>query len=90
MPLARLAEVTNACDQAILLRRFPYSESSLVTRVFTRQHGKIGLLARGAHRPKSRFYCVLDHFDTLELTWKEQRGRELQELREGDIHTRRS
>ena len=90
MPLARLAEVTNACDQAILLRRFPYSESSLVTRVFTRQHGKLGLLARGAYRPKSRFYCVLDHFDTLELEWKEQRGRELQELREGDIHTRRS
>jgi DNA repair protein RecO (recombination protein O) len=81
--------VTNICDQAILLRRFPYSESSLVTRVFTRQHGKLGLLARGAYRPKSRFYCVLDHFDTLELEWLEQRGRELQDLREGDIHTRR-
>jgi DNA repair protein RecO (recombination protein O) len=80
----------NTSDQAILLRRFPYSESSLITRVFTRRHGKISLLARGAHRPKSRFYCVLDHFDTLELEWREQRGRELQELRKGDIHTRRS
>ena len=35
-------------DEAILLRRFPYSESSLVVRVFTPQHGKIGLMARGA------------------------------------------
>ena len=77
-------------DEAILLRRFPYSESSLVARVFSREHGKIGLLARGAHRPKSRFYCVLDHFDTLELEWRHQPGRELMELRRGDILTRRA
>ncbi len=77
-------------DEAILLRRFPYSESSLVARVFSRKHGKIGLLARGAHRPKSRFYCVLDHFDTLELDWRHQPGRELMELRRGDILTRRA
>ena len=77
-------------DQAILLRRFPYSESSLVVRVFSRQHGKVGLLARGAHPPKSRFYCVLDQFDTLELEWREHRGRELQELRDGDLLTRRA
>ena len=77
-------------DEAILLRRFPYSESSLVVRVFSRLHGKIGLLARGAHRPKSRFYCVLDHFDTLELEWRHQPGRELMELRRGDILTRRA
>ena len=80
----------NVRDEAILLRRFPYSESSLVARVFSREHGKIGLLARGAHRPKSRFYCVLDHFDTLELEWKHQPGRELMELRQGDILSRRS
>ena len=77
-------------DEAILLRRFPYSESSLVARVFSRRHGKIGLLARGAHRPKSRFYCVLDHFDTLELEWRHQPGRELMELRGGDVQKRRA
>jgi len=77
-------------DEAILLRRFPYSESSLVVRVFSRNYGKIGLMARGAHRPKSRFYCVLDHFDTLELEWRRSRGRELMELRRGDVLTRRS
>jgi len=82
--------VTTVRDEAILLRRFPYSESSLVVRVFSRQHGKIGFLARGAHRPKSRFYCVLDHFDTLELEWRHQHGRELMELRRGDILSRRA
>jgi DNA repair protein RecO (recombination protein O) len=82
--------VATVRDEAILLRRFPYSESSLVARVFSREHGKIGLLARGAHRPKSRFYCVLDHFDTLELEWRHQPGRELMELRRGDILTRRA
>jgi DNA repair protein RecO (recombination protein O) len=77
-------------DEAILLRRFPYSESSLVVRVFSRRHGKIGLMARGAHRPKSRYYCVLDHFDTLELEWRASRSRELMELRRGDVLTRRA
>jgi len=86
----RLALVTTVRDEAILLRRFPYSESSLVVGVFSREHGKVGLLARGAHRPKSRFYCVLDHFDTLELEWRQQRNRELMELRRGDVLTRRS
>jgi DNA repair protein RecO (recombination protein O) len=77
-------------DEAILLRRFPYSESSLVVRVFTPQHGKIGLMARGAHRPKSRYYCVLDHFDTLDLEWRPNRDRELMELRRGDLLVRRA
>jgi len=81
--------VTTVRDEAILLRRFPYSESSLVVRVFSREHGKTALLARGAYRPRSRFYCVLDHFDTLELEWREQHGRELMELRRGDVLTRR-
>jgi DNA repair protein RecO (recombination protein O) len=31
----------------------PYSETSLIVDVFSRDHGRVALLARGARRPRS-------------------------------------
>ncbi|MDP6763412.1 MAG: DNA repair protein RecO [Planctomycetota bacterium] len=76
-------------DRALCLRRFPYSESSLVVRLLTREHGRVHLLARGTYRPRSRTYALLDLFDTLELTWTQNPRRELGELVEGRIVRRR-
>ena len=56
-------------DRALLLRRFPYGESSLVVHALTREHGRVALLAKGAYRPTSGYFAVLDLFDSLELTW---------------------
>ena len=64
-------------DRALLLRRFPYGESSLVCHALSRTHGRVHLLAKGAYRPTSRFYAALDLFDTLELEWNATPGREL-------------
>ena len=47
-------------DHAVLLRRHPYGESSLVVHVLTREHGRVALLAKGAYRPTSRYFGVLD------------------------------
>ena len=76
-------------DRALVLRRFRYGESSLVLQVLTEGRGRVHLIARGAYRPGSRYYAVLDLFDTLELTWSHQPGRELQNLREGTLIDRR-
>ena len=38
---------------AIVLRRWPYSETSLVVRVLTPELGTVGLLAKGAYRLQS-------------------------------------
>ncbi|MAF66523.1 MAG: DNA repair protein RecO [Planctomycetes bacterium] len=76
-------------DQALCLRRFPYSESSLVVRLLTREHGRVHLLARGTYRPRSRTYALLDLFDTLELSWTRAPRRELGELVDGHIVRRR-
>jgi len=77
-------------DRALVLRRFRYGESSLVLQVLARERGRVHLIARGAYRPKSRYYGALDLFDTLALEWSEARGRELQNLREAAILTRRA
>ena len=41
-------------DRALLLKRYPFSESSLVAHLCTREHGRVHVLAKGAYRPTSR------------------------------------
>jgi len=76
-------------DRAFLLRRTPFGESSLVVHALTRSHGRVQLIAKGAHRPKSRYVGVLDLFDTLELDWSGGRNSDLGTLREGALCVRR-
>jgi DNA repair protein RecO (recombination protein O) len=76
-------------DRALLLRRYPYGESSLVVHLCTRQHGRVHLIAKGAYRPTSRYFAVLDYFDTLEVEWDHHPQRELSNLRSGSIEARR-
>ncbi len=76
-------------DRALVLKRHPYSETSLVVTVLTRMHGLVQILARGAYRPRSRFYAVLDLFHELELEWVPSKRSELANLRRGDLVRRR-
>lgn len=54
---------------AYLLHTYPFSETSLILEVFTRDHGRLALLARGARRPRSALRGVLTSFQPLELGW---------------------
>ncbi|MBE7942595.1 MULTISPECIES: DNA repair protein RecO [Ramlibacter] len=46
-------------EPAYVLHRYDWSESSLILEVFTREHGRIALVAKGAKRPSSNFRPVL-------------------------------
>ena len=76
-------------DRALLLKRFAYSESSLVAHLCTREHGRIHVLAKGAYRATSRYFAVLDFLDTLELEWQHDPRRDLGTLRSGSVAVRR-
>ncbi len=54
---------------AYVLHLHPFSETSLVVDVFTRDHGRVPLLARGARRPRSAMRGMLMSFQPLELGW---------------------
>ncbi len=54
---------------AFLLHSHPYSETSLVLDVFSREHGRLPILARGARRPRSALRGTLIGFQLLELGW---------------------
>ena len=56
-------------QQAFLLHARPFRETSLVIEVFTRDHGRIGLLARGVRNPKSRKRALVMPFQPLILGW---------------------
>ena len=45
---------------AIILRTYPWSETSLIANMYTRDFGKISVVAKGARRPKSPFEVALD------------------------------
>ncbi len=45
---------------ALILRTVNFSETSLVLTVFTREHGKLGMLAKGGRRLKGPFDSALD------------------------------
>ena len=54
---------------AFVLHSYPYKETSLIIDVFSRQYGRIALLAKGAKRPHSQLRGVLQTFQPLTLSW---------------------
>lgn len=62
-------------DQAIVLRRIEFSETSQIVSVFTRDHGRHSLIAKGARRStRTRFTPGLDLLELGELTFTPARG----------------
>ncbi len=56
-------------EPAWVLHRYPYRDTSLLLEVFTRAHGRVGLVARGARSPKSQWYSRLQVLRPLLLSW---------------------
>jgi DNA repair protein RecO (recombination protein O) len=54
---------------AFILHTYPYRETSLVAEVFTRNLGRLPLLAKGARRPHSPLRGLLRPFQPLQLSW---------------------
>lgn len=52
-----------------MLHRYDWSESSLILEVFTRHHGRIALVAKGAKRPSSSFRPILLPLQPLHLAF---------------------
>jgi DNA repair protein RecO (recombination protein O) len=54
---------------AYLLHHRPFRDTSLLLDVFSRDHGKLALVARGARSQKSRLKPLLRPFMPLQLSW---------------------
>lgn len=58
-----------AGQPGFVLHSYPYKETSLIVDMFTRDYGRIGLVAKGAKRPHSKLRGVLQTFQPLATSW---------------------
>ena len=69
----------------LTLRKTPVGEADLVSAIYTREHGKLELLARGARRLTSK---LMGHFEPLTLLrLSVARGRSLDIVAEAEVVT---
>ena len=59
----------NAWEDCFLLHQRSYGETSIIAEVFTRNLGKMSVIARGAKKPKSKFFGYLVPFSRLKITF---------------------
>ena len=72
---------------AILLRKVPWSETSLIVTWLTERFGTVRTVARGACRPKSAFAGMLDLFYTADIAFSFSRKGDLHTLREVSVRS---
>jgi DNA repair protein RecO (recombination protein O) len=58
-----------ALEPAYILHHYPYRDTSLLLEVFSRHHGRLGLVARGARSARARWHGRLQGFRPLLLSW---------------------
>jgi DNA repair protein RecO (recombination protein O) len=56
-------------EAAFVLHTYPYSETSLLVETFSRSHGRLPLVAKGARRQGSSLRGVLLAFQPLTIAW---------------------
>jgi DNA repair protein RecO (recombination protein O) len=56
-------------EPGYILHQKPFSETSVLLDVFTQNHGRVGLIAKGAKRPRSPFKPYLFPFKLLRLSY---------------------
>ncbi len=68
MPSAtRMVVTVRRSDQALVLRRTPFRDTSLVLQLLTRKHGRLGVIARGIRRSREADRAALAGFHTLNI-----------------------
>ena len=56
-------------EECFLLHQRSYGDTSIIAEIFTRQSGKMSVIARGAKKPKSKFFGYLVPFSKLQITY---------------------
>jgi DNA repair protein RecO (recombination protein O) len=62
-------EVRVLNQPGFVLHSYPYKETSLIIDVFSRDYGRVALVAKGAKRPHSKLRSVLQTFQPLNMSW---------------------
>jgi DNA repair protein RecO (recombination protein O) len=76
-----------ARDEAIVLGRSRFGETSLIVTLFTRERGPLRFVAKGARKPRSRFGGALEPTNHILAVYYRKEGRDLHLLSQADLLT---
>lgn len=65
---------TTVKTEAVVLRSIRYGEADRILHLYSKQRGRLGAIAKGARKPRSRFGGRLEPFFRLDLILHEGRG----------------
>ena len=65
----RVRQSVGESDSGFVLHTYAYRETSLIVEAFTRLHGRVVLVAKGAKRPHGALRGILNPFQGLSLAW---------------------
>ena len=63
---------------AIVLKTFPYGETSLISRCFTKEKGKVTFIIKGAQSKKNLIAPYFQPFSYIQIIYNEKQKRDLQ------------
>jgi DNA repair protein RecO (recombination protein O) len=69
----------------LILKKTPFSDSSLILKVYTRESGLITLIAKGAKRPKSKYHGLLVFFTLDQFVYPAKSKTEIHTLLEAGL-----
>jgi len=72
-------------SRAVVLRTIPFSDSSLICRLFTEEKGKISIMAKGARRKKNILSSILESGNIIRLQFFFKETRDIQILKEASF-----
>ncbi|MFH1679302.1 MAG: DNA repair protein RecO [Candidatus Eisenbacteria bacterium] len=72
-------------EEAIVLSRSRFGETSLIVTLFTRGRGPLRFMVKGARRPRSRFGGCLEPTNHLLAVYYRKEGRDLHLLAQADL-----
>jgi DNA repair protein RecO len=72
-------------DDGLVLRKTPYSETSLIAALLTREHGQVHVLLKGARRSAKRQFPAIDLFREVRIQFQPVSHRELHSIRGADL-----
>ena len=71
--------------KAIVLKRIPYSDTSLICRLFTKDKGKVTILAKGAWRSKKTTGILLEPINHIHIQYYNKNNRDIQILKDAEF-----
>ena len=56
-------------EPVFIIHQRPYSETSQILNLFSKNHGRVDVIAKGSKRPKSKFRSFMQPFMLLNASW---------------------